>query len=261
MIRPDYTSYEDAVYNIFDSLDNPNGVTFAPFDSEEEHAAALEDYEKFKRLTAEGPFESEEAANAAMDDLFGEDGQWVLPGMVTADGMKVRMVYTKDDPDTQTVLDSLFAVTASVNGENRKTCILPDIDTENDSSEIDFYGMSDILFPKINITEDELSVSGAGLVGDYLTFRGSIGASSLKMQFASIGLKTLNTLIQNGMGYGAAKTILFEKIDSVLTPERIEYERLMANKNEIDAILATGAERARIVASKTLAKVKKKMLG
>ena len=67
--------------------------------------------------------------------------------------------------------------------------------------------------------------------------------------------------LDGGMGYGTAKTILFEKIDSVLTPERIEYERLMANKNEIDAVLANGAERARIVASKTLAKVKKKMLG
>ena len=67
--------------------------------------------------------------------------------------------------------------------------------------------------------------------------------------------------LNGGMGYGEAKTILFEKIDSVLSAPRAEYERLLANKSEIDAILAHGAERARIVAAKTVAKVKKKMLG
>lgn len=64
-----------------------------------------------------------------------------------------------------------------------------------------------------------------------------------------------------GMGYGEAKTILFEKIDSVLNMPRTEYERLMANPTEIDTILENGAQRARLVAVKTITKVKKKMLG
>lgn len=64
-----------------------------------------------------------------------------------------------------------------------------------------------------------------------------------------------------GMGYGTAKTILFEKINSVLSGARDEYERLMANPAEIDAILARGAERARAVARETMARVKKAMLG
>ena len=67
--------------------------------------------------------------------------------------------------------------------------------------------------------------------------------------------------LDGGMGYGEAKTILFEKIDSVLSKPRAQYEHLMANTKEIDAILNDGAERARKVASKMLAKVKKKMLG
>jgi tryptophanyl-tRNA synthetase len=67
--------------------------------------------------------------------------------------------------------------------------------------------------------------------------------------------------LAGGMGYGEAKTILFEKIDSVLSEPRAEYERLMANKSEIDAILADGAKKAGFVATKTIAKVKKKMLG
>gem|GEM_PF-6803384 len=63
------------------------------------------------------------------------------------------------------------------------------------------------------------------------------------------------------MGYGTAKTILFEKINSVLSVPRAEYERLMFNTDEIDKILSNGAERARIIASETIAKVKKAMLG
>ncbi len=67
--------------------------------------------------------------------------------------------------------------------------------------------------------------------------------------------------LDGGMGYGEAKTILFEKIDSVLSEPRKRYEYLMTNPSEIDAILNQGAERARVVAARTLTKVKKKMLG
>ncbi|MDW2958272.1 MAG: tryptophan--tRNA ligase [Alphaproteobacteria bacterium] len=66
---------------------------------------------------------------------------------------------------------------------------------------------------------------------------------------------------RGGMGYGTAKTILFEKINSVLSDARHEYERLLANPAEIDAILKRGAERARPIAADTLARVKRKMLG
>ena len=64
-----------------------------------------------------------------------------------------------------------------------------------------------------------------------------------------------------GMGYGTAKTILFDKVNAVLSGPRAEYERLMANPSEIEQILKRGAERAKPVAMETLARVKKAMLG
>lgn len=67
--------------------------------------------------------------------------------------------------------------------------------------------------------------------------------------------------INGGMGYGTAKTMLFDKINSVLSGPRAEYERLMNNKKEVDALLKDGAIRASIVADKTISKVKKAMLG
>lgn len=66
---------------------------------------------------------------------------------------------------------------------------------------------------------------------------------------------------RGGMGYGTAKTILFEKINSVLAEPRAKYEYLMSNTAEIDAILADGAKRAGAVARETLGRVKKAMLG
>lgn len=64
-----------------------------------------------------------------------------------------------------------------------------------------------------------------------------------------------------GMGYGTAKQRLFEKINDYLSAPRAEYERLMANPTELDAILERGAACARDVAAETLARVRKKMLG
>jgi len=64
-----------------------------------------------------------------------------------------------------------------------------------------------------------------------------------------------------GMGYGDAKKILFEQIDTVLTPARAEYERLMSNTDELDKILNDGAARARVVAADVFARVKRAMLG
>lgn len=66
---------------------------------------------------------------------------------------------------------------------------------------------------------------------------------------------------RGGMGYGTAKTILFEKINSVLSAPRTEYERLMSNPAAIEQILSDGAARARPVAAATLARVKQAMLG
>ena len=66
---------------------------------------------------------------------------------------------------------------------------------------------------------------------------------------------------RGGMGYGDAKKILFEKINSVLSAPRAEYERLMANTAEIDAVLASGAARARSIGEKTYERVHRAMLG
>lgn len=64
-----------------------------------------------------------------------------------------------------------------------------------------------------------------------------------------------------GMGYGTAKTILFDKINGAIKDARTEYERLMENKHEIDAVLNHGAQQAKQIAERMMQRVKKAMLG
>ncbi len=59
-----------------------------------------------------------------------------------------------------------------------------------------------------------------------------------------------------GIGWGDAKQVLFDVLDAALDPARTRYEALMANPAELDAVLATGAARARIVAAQTLSRVR-----
>ena len=60
-----------------------------------------------------------------------------------------------------------------------------------------------------------------------------------------------------GYGYGHAKTALLELILTRFEKERERYNYFEANPDEVDAILAKGAERARKVARETLNRVRK----
>jgi tryptophanyl-tRNA synthetase len=54
---------------------------------------------------------------------------------------------------------------------------------------------------------------------------------------------------KNGIGWGDAKQMLFERIDSEMAPMREKYESLMSNPSQIEAILLKGADKARQIAT------------
>ncbi len=62
-----------------------------------------------------------------------------------------------------------------------------------------------------------------------------------------------------GKGYGDFKTAVGESIVEAMRPIRAEYERYLADKAGLEAILADGAEKAQRLAQKTLAKVYRKV--
>ncbi|MCF8713867.1 tryptophan--tRNA ligase [Joostella atrarenae] len=64
---------------------------------------------------------------------------------------------------------------------------------------------------------------------------------------------------QGGFGYGHAKQALYELILDKFSTERELFNYYMENLNEIDDILALGAEKARKVANETLKRVRSKI--
>ncbi|MCH2193857.1 tryptophan--tRNA ligase [Kordia sp.] len=75
--------------------------------------------------------------------------------------------------------------------------------------------------------------------------------------------KQIATMRQNytggNYGYGHAKQALFELIVETFATQRERFNHYMENKNEIDAALAIGAEKAHTIANKVLARVRKKV--
>lgn len=69
------------------------------------------------------------------------------------------------------------------------------------------------------------------------------------------------SFIQGGMGYGDAKGLLFESMNSFLQEPREKYRALLAQPKVLDDVLAQGADTARVSARQTLEKVSKAMLG
>ncbi len=62
--------------------------------------------------------------------------------------------------------------------------------------------------------------------------------------------------LAGGMGWGEAKGILFEKVNSYLTDAREKYDFYINNPAEVDAILAKGADKARAQAKVKLQQIR-----
>jgi tryptophanyl-tRNA synthetase len=60
---------------------------------------------------------------------------------------------------------------------------------------------------------------------------------------------TLAKAYADGIGWGDAKQILFERIDREVAPMRAQYEELISNPAKVDAILLKGAAKARQLAT------------
>ena len=63
--------------------------------------------------------------------------------------------------------------------------------------------------------------------------------------------------LEGGLAYGAMKQELFELLEATFSDKRDRYNALIDNTDELDRILADGAEKARAIAIPILAKVRK----
>lgn len=68
-----------------------------------------------------------------------------------------------------------------------------------------------------------------------------------------------NNYLKGGYGYGHAKTALFELLLEKFKKEREAYNHYMSNREELDAKLKIGADKAREIAQATLKRVREKL--
>ncbi|HET9173476.1 MAG TPA: tryptophan--tRNA ligase [Actinospica sp.] len=83
------------------------------------------------------------------------------------------------------------------------------------------------------------------------------GVSNLLRIYAALGGRTIPELeaAYEGKGYGDLKKDLAELVTETFTPFKERTEAFLADEGKLDAILAEGGEKARAVASTTLAEV------
>ena len=65
--------------------------------------------------------------------------------------------------------------------------------------------------------------------------------------------------LENGLSWGESKKKLFNVANDYLKPMREKYDYFQSHRNEVDEILAKGAQKARAIATPALLKIKKKM--
>jgi tryptophanyl-tRNA synthetase len=69
--------------------------------------------------------------------------------------------------------------------------------------------------------------------------------------------ETMQRRFAEGIMWGHVKQELFEVLDAAIAPKRARYEELMTSRDEVDRLLAAGADRARPIAQATLDRVRR----
>jgi len=85
---------------------------------------------------------------------------------------------------------------------------------------------------------------GSALFQIYQAFASAQETAALAQAFAQ------------GIAWGEAKDLLFERIDREIAPMRARYEHLIANPQEVEALLLQGAVKARAVATPFMARLR-----
>ncbi|RZL43521.1 MAG: tryptophan--tRNA ligase, partial [Variovorax sp.] len=67
---------------------------------------------------------------------------------------------------------------------------------------------------------------------------------------------TLRRSFAEGIGWGDAKQVVFERVDREIAPLRAQYEALMADPAHIERVLLAGAEKARAISRPFIAELR-----
>lgn len=80
------------------------------------------------------------------------------------------------------------------------------------------------------------------------------GVTNLLRMYSALGGESVESLERRyaGEGYGTFKKDLAEVVIGALAPVRERTEKLLADEAELDGLLAAGADKARVLARRTM---------
>lgn len=199
-------------------------------------------------------------------------GLFAYPMLMAADILLYRPQLVPVGEDQRQHLELTRNLAQRFNSRYKKTFVVPDAHIMQGSAKI--YDLQDPTSkmsksgsnPKgiINLLDDP-KVSAKRIRSAVTDNDGEIrydpqekpGVSNLLVIQSALTDTPVEQLVAGyeGAGYGQLKGDTAEALEAFTTPLRARYEELMADRGELERILADGADRAREVAAKTLADV------
>lgn len=201
-------------------------------------------------------------------------GLFAYPMLMAADILLYRPQLVPVGEDQRQHLELTRTLAARFNTRYKKTFVVPEphiltgsakiYDLQDPTSKMSKSGSN----PKgiINLLDDP-KVSAKRIRQAVTDNDGEIrfdreakpGVSNLLVIQSALTDRTIDQIVADyataGAGYGQLKGDTAEALEAFTTPLRARFEELMADRGELERLLAVGAERAREVAAKTLADV------
>jgi len=197
-------------------------------------------------------------------------GLFAYPMLMAADILLYRPQYVPVGEDQRQHLELARDLAQRFNNRYKKTFRIPepyilketakiydlqDPTTKMSKSASSPNGLVSLLDdPKVTAKKIRSAVTDSGTEVRY-DIAEKPGVSNLLTIFSALTGETIETLEQKyaGAGYGAFKGDLAEAMVAFVTPFRDRTHELLDDKAYLDKVLADGAGRARVVASRTLA--------
>ncbi|CAB0541118.1 tryptophan--tRNA ligase [Corynebacterium diphtheriae] len=197
-------------------------------------------------------------------------GLFTYPMLMAADILLYRPQFVPVGEDQRQHLELTRTLAERFNSRFKKTFVVPDgiipegaakiYDLQDPTSKMSKSGSN----PKglINLLDDP-KVSAKRIRSAVTDNDGEIrfdkenkpGVSNLLVIQSALTGKSIDSLVDayQGQGYGALKVDTADALEAFVTPLKAQYDMYMSDRAELENVLALGAEKAREIASRTLA--------
>lgn len=219
--------------------------------------------------TAKGLMNRAHAYKAIIDKDKNDDnvnmGLYTYPVLMAADILSMKTDFVPVGQDQKQHIEIARDIAKSFNSIYKTNCLTepePVIENKNIVIGLDGRKMSKSYNNTIELfaSDDETRKKIMKIPTDTKDVSEPKDSSSLLYQlmvFFKVDGDFCDKFLQGGVGYGEAKKILAETINSFLSPYRNKYNEVIRDTKTIDKYLQLGADKATQTATKTLKEIKK----